>query len=81
MRSRTVTSSSCPNERWRVTWNGSPAQPPTPEWGALVASGRDYLGQAWWLTAFPGAAVVATVLAANRLSHALQSPHPKGHRP
>jgi peptide/nickel transport system permease protein len=37
--------------------------PPATDWGALAASGRDYLGSAWWLTTFPGAAVVVTVLA------------------
>ncbi|WP_226356546.1 ABC transporter permease [Pseudonocardia sp. ICBG601] len=47
---------------------GYGAQPPAPEWGAMVAAGRDSLRTAWWLTTFPGLAIVATVLAANRLS-------------
>lgn len=47
---------------------GYGAQPPAPEWGAMVAAGRDALRTAWWLTTFPGLAIVATVLAANRLS-------------
>ncbi|OLM31216.1 Dipeptide transport system permease protein DppC [Pseudonocardia sp. Ae717_Ps2] len=34
----------------------------------MVAAGRDSLRTAWWLTTFPGLAIVATVLAANRLS-------------
>lgn len=42
--------------------------PPVPEWGLLIAEGRNYLSTAWWLTTFPGLAVVAVVLAANRLS-------------
>jgi len=37
--------------------------PPATDWGTLAASGRDYLGTAWWLTTFPGAAVVVVVLA------------------
>jgi peptide/nickel transport system permease protein len=49
---------------------GYGAPPPTPEWGLLIAEGRDYVATAWWLTAFPGLAVVLVVLAANRISHA-----------
>ncbi|HEY4018278.1 MAG TPA: ABC transporter permease [Pseudonocardiaceae bacterium] len=44
--------------------------PPATDWGALAASGRDYLGTAWWLTTFPGAAVVVTVLAVMTLHRA-----------
>lgn len=50
---------------------GYGVQPPTPEWGSLVSEGRDSLRVAWWLTTFPGLAVAATVVAANRLSRAL----------
>ncbi|MEU0743274.1 ABC transporter permease [Streptomyces sp. NPDC006134] len=46
--------------------------PPAPEWGALVADGRNYLGTAWWLTTLPGLTVSAVVLAANRLSRVLE---------
>jgi peptide/nickel transport system permease protein len=45
--------------------------PPTPEWGLLVAGGRDFMGTAWWLTLFPGAVIALTVLAANRVAQAL----------
>jgi peptide/nickel transport system permease protein len=45
--------------------------PPTPEWGLLVAAGREYMGSAWWLTTFPGAVIALTVLAANRAARAL----------
>ncbi|MDA3644132.1 ABC transporter permease [Saccharopolyspora indica] len=48
---------------------GAPA--PAPEWGSLMADGRDYLGLAWWMTTTPGLTIAATVLAANRISHAL----------
>src|SRR5437879_1246095 len=34
---------------------GYSAPPPTPEWGLLIAEGRNYLRRAWWLTAAPGA--------------------------
>ena len=46
-------------------------QPPVPEWGLLIAEGRNYLSTAWWLTTFPGIAVIAVVLAANRISQQL----------
>ncbi|GAA3670218.1 ABC transporter permease [Microbacterium marinilacus] len=46
--------------------------PPAPEWGLLVAEGRDYLATAWWLTTFPGLVIVAVVLSANQLSRAIQ---------
>jgi len=45
--------------------------PPTPEWGLLVAGGRDYMTAAWWLTTMPGLVILATVLSANRLAQAL----------
>ncbi|GAA4669890.1 ABC transporter permease [Frondihabitans cladoniiphilus] len=49
---------------------GSP--PPAPEWGAMLEAGRTYLGVAWWMTAFPGAAIVlvaaATTVLGRRLS-------------
>ncbi len=45
--------------------------PPTPEWGLLVAGGRDFIGSAWWLIFFPGVVIAVTVLAANRVARAL----------
>lgn len=51
---------------------GYGAPPPTPEWGLLIAEGRDYVATAWWLTVLPGAVVAVVVLATNRLSHAIQ---------
>lgn len=50
---------------------GYGAPPPIPEWGLLIAEGRNYLATAWWLTTLPGLVVVAVVLAANRISVAL----------
>src|SRR4029078_4051293 len=47
------------------------APPPTPEWGSLVATGRDFLRDAWWLTTLPGLVVAANVFAANLISRAL----------
>lgn len=51
---------------------GYGAPPPTPEWGLLISEGRKYLTSAWWLTTFPGLAVILVVLAANRISQSLQ---------
>lgn len=62
-----------------LSFLGFGAPPPAPEWGSLVAEGRDYLATAWWLTAMPGLVVVAVVLAVNRLGHALQHAEPTLH--
>lgn len=50
---------------------GYGAPPPTPEWGLLIAEGRNYISTAWWLTTAPGIVVVIVVLAANRISRSL----------
>ena len=50
---------------------GYGAPPPTPEWGLLIAEGRNYIATAWWLTTVPGLVVVAVVLSANRISMAI----------
>ncbi|SCW82548.1 peptide/nickel transport system permease protein [Rhizobium mongolense subsp. loessense] len=50
---------------------GYGAPPPTPEWGLLIAEGRNYIATAWWLTAAPGIAVVLVVLSVNRISQAI----------
>ncbi len=47
--------------------------PPEPEWGMIIAQGRDLLGAAWWVTTLPGLVIVAVVLSANRLSRSLGS--------
>jgi len=54
-----------------LSFLGYGVQPSAPEWGALVGDGRDYLNSAWWLTTLPGLTIVATVLAANRISRAV----------
>jgi peptide/nickel transport system permease protein len=62
-----------------LSFLGFGAPPPAPEWGSLVAEGRDYLATAWWMTAMPGLVVVAVVLAVNRLGHALHRAEPTLH--
>ncbi|MEN2740014.1 ABC transporter permease [Microbacterium sp. X-17] len=56
-----------------LSFLGYGAPPPAPEWGSLVSAGRDYLRGAWWLTTMPSLVIVATVLAANRLSRVLDT--------
>lgn len=58
-----------------LSFLGYGTPPPVPEWGLLIAEGRNYLSTAWWLTTFPGIAVIAVVLAANRISQQLNREH------
>lgn len=51
---------------------GLGAQPPMPEWGAMAASGRQYLLEAWWLTTIPGIAILTVSLAFNLLGDGLR---------
>ena len=44
---------------------GAGVPPPTPAWGAMVADGRNYLSNSWWVTLFPGFAIFLTVLSFN----------------
>ncbi len=44
---------------------GMGAQPPTPEWGTMLAEAREFIQRAWWVVTFPGLAILITVLAIN----------------
>lgn len=55
-----------------LSFIGVGAQPPTPEWGAMLSLARQYLQQAWWYTVFPGAAIMVTVFAINIVGDALR---------
>lgn len=44
---------------------GLGAQPPTPEWGSMLAKAREFVQSAWWVVTFPGLAILITVLAFN----------------
>jgi len=55
-----------------LSFLGLGVQPPTPSWGTMVAAGRDNLLGAWWLTTFPGLAIVFTVLAFNLVGDGLR---------
>ncbi|RJQ83040.1 ABC transporter permease [Amycolatopsis panacis] len=54
---------------------GYGAPPPTPEWGLLVAEGRDYVAVHPWISLLPGAALAAVVLAAHRISTSFRKDH------
>lgn len=51
---------------------GLGTQPPTPDWGVMIADGRKYLREAWWFSTFPGIAILLTVLAFNLLGDGLR---------
>jgi len=51
---------------------GLGAQPPTPEWGAIVSGGRSYLVDQWWITTFPGMAIAFVVLGFNLLGDGIR---------
>lgn len=55
-----------------LSFLGMGAQPPSPEWGAMLSGGRDYIGLAWHMTFFPGLAIFLTVLAFNLLGDGLR---------
>ena len=55
-----------------LSFIGLGAQPPSPEWGAMLSDGRSYLGVADHLTVFPGIAIFVTVLAFNLLGDGLR---------
>lgn len=48
-----------------ISFLGFGIQPPTAAWGNILSEGRDYMTTAWWLTVFPGFAIVVTTLAVN----------------
>jgi ABC-type dipeptide/oligopeptide/nickel transport system permease subunit len=55
-----------------LSFIGLGAQPPTAEWGALLAAGRDNMDRAWWLAFFPGLAITASVMGFNLLGDGLR---------
>ena len=48
------------------------AQPPTPEWGTMLADAREFVLRAWWVVTFPGLAILITVLAFNLMGDGLR---------
>jgi peptide/nickel transport system permease protein len=63
-----------------LSFIGLGVQPPTPEWGALLAAGRDTMDRAWWLALFPGLAITGSVMGFNLFGDGLRdllSPRPQ----
>lgn len=56
-----------------LSFLGLGAQPPTPEWGAMLADGREFMMDAWWIATFPGIAIMITVLGFNFFGDALRN--------
>jgi peptide/nickel transport system permease protein len=55
-----------------LSFLGLGVQPPTPSWGNILAQGKDVLGIAWWLSFFPGMAILVTVLGYNLLGEGIR---------
>lgn len=55
-----------------LSYLGFGIQPPTPSWGTIIQSGGDRMLDAWWITAFPGIAIVLTVMAFNLVGDGLR---------
>jgi peptide/nickel transport system permease protein len=55
-----------------LSFLGIGVQPPTPSWGNILTSGKDYIEFAWWLSLFPGLSILVTVLAYNLLGEGIR---------
>ncbi|GHD74020.1 ABC transporter permease subunit [Vogesella fluminis] len=51
---------------------GLGVQPPTPEWGTMLASARDYMDSAWWVVTLPGLTILVSVLSINLMGDGLR---------
>ena len=55
-----------------LSFLGLGVQAPQPSWGSMLAEGRDYLSNAWWLATIPGIAISLAVLGANLVGDGLR---------
>lgn len=55
-----------------LSFLGLGAQPPTPEWGLMIASSREFISNAWWIVTFPGIAILLAVLGFNLLGDGIR---------
>ncbi|OGR82127.1 MAG: peptide ABC transporter permease [Elusimicrobia bacterium RIFCSPLOWO2_01_FULL_54_10] len=55
-----------------LSFLGLGVQPPDPSWGNMLSAGKDYIYFAWWLSVFPGLAILTTVMAFNLLGEGLR---------
>jgi peptide/nickel transport system permease protein len=55
-----------------ISFLGAGANPPTPEWGLMVATGRNYMPESWWVSLFPGLAIFMVVVSLNMIGDGLR---------
>jgi len=55
-----------------LSYLGVGLPPPTPSWGSIIADGRDYIVDAWWICLMPGLAITITVLSLNLIGDGLR---------
>jgi peptide/nickel transport system permease protein len=55
-----------------LSFIGMGAQPPTPDWGSMVSQGRNYILDFWWISTFPGIAILLTVMTFNALGESIR---------
>jgi peptide/nickel transport system permease protein len=55
-----------------LSFLGLGVQIPTPSWGNILTSGKNYMDYAWWITVFPGLAILITVLSFNLIGEGLR---------
>ena len=55
-----------------LSFLGLGVQAPTPEWGSMLSSGRQYMRGHWWISTFPGIAIMLTIFSLNVLGDGLR---------
>ena len=55
-----------------MSFLGMGAQPPSPEWGLATSQGREILNKAWWISTFPGLAILTVVISANLIGDGMR---------
>lgn len=55
-----------------LSFLGMGAQPPTPEWGAMLSQGREFIFGYWWIATFPGVAILLAVIGTNLLGEGMR---------
>ena len=55
-----------------LSFLGLGAQPPTPEWGAMLSQGREFIFGYWWIATFPGVAILLAAIGANLLGEGMR---------
>jgi peptide/nickel transport system permease protein len=62
-----------------LSFLGLGVQPPTPEWGVMIADGRNFIFDAWWISTFPGLTIICAGLALTLIGEGLDDlVRPKG---